>query len=185
MTSPADNDMAIEPSDDVAIAQELAALGELPVEDDELRFHRAGADARADADVATVATLVEIGGGEHFEGDTRPLSEIERRRAWNRVADRLESSGHAVKRAVGSRSVWRSVVAGLAMAAGVAIIPRIVPDGPVANSAPARSSAAEAEAVAEAARSGLEALGDEYDTDRAEGVLSEYADRLKKEAARP
>lgn len=165
--------------DDDAIARELAELGEQPVDDDEVRFHRAGAEVGSDIDVATVATLMAIG---HGERDARPLSQIEDRRTWNRVADRLESAGVVrLKRAVGSRSVWRSVVAGLAMAAGVALIPRIVPDGPAANS-PAPQ--VDAEAIGDAARSGLEALGKDYDTDRAKGVLADYAARMQEENER-
>jgi hypothetical protein len=182
MTRPDDSASAAheDTPDDVAIARELAALGELPVEDEEIRFHRAGADTRADVDVATVATLVSIG---HDEPDRRPLSEIEDRRVWNRVADRLEAGGAAVvTRVVGNRSVWRSVVAGLAMAAGVALIPRLVPDGPAANSA---AQQVDAEAIGDAARSGLKSLGDEYDTDRARGVLSEYTARMDEERQRP
>lgn len=156
-------------SDD-RIAQELRTLGEVELSDEELRFVRAGAKTGADSDVATVATLVELASPSPVDPE---LSELSRRRVWNRVADRM---GLASDPATVRRGVVRTLLAGIAMAASVAAMVRVAPDVPPP---PDEEERAALQDLGEQVRASVQAIDDRTDSERARALADEYAQRLR------
>ena len=170
MTTDHDN----EPATDA----ELAALGEAPAGVQER-------DVEGDPDVRTVATLVAIAHAD--VAAATPLSELSRRRVWAKLEGRIAAAGlaqdHALRAVVsdpGARAAnagpgWRSVVAGLAVAA-VLILPRLSTDpdpGPAVSPAEREARIAQGEAL----RQAVSALGDQGES-RARELASSYAARL-------
>lgn len=175
------------PASPAAMDAELAALGEAPLGPDELTDELEVDD---DPDVRTVATLVAIAHTDLHEAP--PLSELSQRRVWARLEGRIAAAGlardHALRAsgevvldpaapAANSGPGWRSVIAGLAVAA-VLILPRLS-----SAPAPASSSAAEhasVQALGATARDAVSALGDAGEA-RARSLASSYATRLRSE----
>jgi hypothetical protein len=155
------------------IAIELAALGEDPVDEDELAFASAP-DAALD-DVRTVATLVEL---SRWAAPAEGLLPLERHRVWQHIAKRIGPAmhEHPVEPAAngGGGSVWRGVLTSLALVAGVAMVLRVdVPPPPTAED---RAALAE---TGEAVRAVLEATAPgEQDGARARALADGYAERL-------
>ena len=175
MTTHDHSSRAREESDDALdrdrIARELAALGEMPPEDEELDWAR-DAEAVGSVDVATTHALFVVAGGEAIE----PLGALDQRRVWKRLAGRLDplqtkvagGSDHAPRRA------W---VAILAMAAGVILVTRMAMVGQV--SAPGEGDRAAIEALGSTARASLDTLGGTADGARARALADDYATRLR------
>lgn len=162
---------------------ELAALGEPPAGMQER-------DVEGDPDVRTVATLVAIANTD--VASAPPLSELSRRRVWAKLEGRIAAAGLAQHHAISAHMVadpaataanagpgWRSVLAGLAVAA-VLILPRLsaVPD-PGASAGAASSPAQRQARVAEgeALRQAVSGLGNQGES-RARDLASGYAARL-------
>ncbi|MEM6295447.1 MAG: hypothetical protein AAGA54_29505 [Myxococcota bacterium] len=194
------------------IADELAALGEEPLGPDEVAFAMGGGGLRSDLDVSTVETLARW--AETPEDSDSPdaeaafeLSELARARVWRTVelrASRAEGEGEAEVQAPSAQPETGSgrgvllgfVVAAVAVAAGVLLVPVLTPDaGPsstpdsVAEVTPSGGpSAEELEMLSLSARSGLDALdrlsGEPTGTARAEAMAQDYADRLASQRGR-
>lgn len=159
---------------------ELLALGEVPARDHER-------EVDDDPDVRTVSTLVAIATAD--VAGQPPLSELSRRRVWAKLEGRIAAAGlaqeHALRTVAGAADPaasaansgpgWRSVIAGLAVAA-VLILPRLSssPEPAVDRSPQAREAA---QAQGELAREMVSALGDQGEA-RARGLASSYAARL-------
>lgn len=186
------------------IAQELAALGEAPLEssdedDAALEFALAGGSPHGDLDVATLQTLAgwaeppDTGQGAGADA----LSELAQARVWRTIELRGKSSrsGSEAKPAAeaspnrSTRPVLLAVVALFAVAAGVVLVPVLTADkpdlsekSPVAQ-APASITAEELDVLSTQARAGLAALdrlsGEPTGTARVEALASDYAERLE------
>jgi len=166
------------PPDAERIAAELAALGEAPADDDELAFVSASALGRQlelppDPDVRTVATLVELSA---WEPPPQGLSELELHRAWRAITPRMSPPATVVDPegpAANGVPGWRGMVAGLALVAGVVMLPRF--DAPPA---PTEEQRAATQSVGEVAREVLDTLPGEQDATRARHLAEGYAERL-------
>jgi|GEM_PF-2180033 len=184
------------------IAQELAALGEEPLaEDDEaLAFAQSlAADpaARPDIDIATVQTLA--GWADAVPSD-ESLSELAQARVWRTIELRTKSAEGSTTPAR-SRSRTRPVLLGavvalVAVAAGFVLVPvlsppptsQTSPTSPVAKAEPA-VTAEELDVLSTQARAGLAALdrlsGEPRGTARVEALATDYARRLEAHEGTP
>ncbi len=160
------------------IAAELAALGEEPADDDELRFVSMTAsdvlaDGHVEPDVRTVATLVEL---STWTPPAEGLLPLERHRVWQRVAQHVPAPViDPAEPAANSSQGWRGLVAGLALVAGVILMPRFDSVPP----APTEEQRATTASVGEAARAVLDTLPGEQDATRARSLADGYAARLQ------
>ncbi len=152
------------------IAAELAALGEDPADDEELSFVSTLAEP---PDVRAVATLVDL---STWTAPSEGLQPLERHRVWRRVLERAEPpspvSDPGQTAANGTRGL-RGLVAGLALVAGVALMPQLDTPPP-----PTEAQRAATLGVGEAARTVLETLPGEDDGTRARSMADGYAERL-------
>ena len=191
------------------IAQELAALGEDPLEgssedDLALGFALAQGSPHADIDVATVQTLAgwaEAAAPEPQQDDA--LSELAQARVW-RTIELRSKNGNGGKAdgttqaspAPSSRPLLiGTVVALLAVAAGVVLVPVLTADTPesakdsTVAQAPASITTEELDVLSTQARAGLAALdrlsGEPTGTARVEALASDYATRLEALAKSP
>lgn len=198
------------------IAQELAALGEDPLEgssedDLALGFALAQGSPHADIDVATVQTLAGWAEAPEPESESEPepeqddaLSELAQARVWRTVELRSKNgnSGKAdgitpqVSPAPSSRPLLiGTVVALLAVAAGVILVPVLTADTPepakdsTVAQVPASITTEELDVLSTQARAGLAALdrlsGKPTGTARVEALASDYASRLEALAKPP
>jgi len=154
------------------VERELAALGEAALAPAE-EVLLSGSDGEAHGEERAIAALVELSTLPPQED----LSQLERLRIWRRVEALRRTVGlqhEEVAPSGGTR--WRSVVAGLAVAAGVALWMR----GQPVESARAGDSPS-VKALAEEARRGLEALDGATGTKRARTLARNYARRLEVE----
>lgn len=157
------------PADAERIAAELAALGEAPLADDELAF--TATDGLHDPDVRTVATLVDLSA---WQAPAQPLQPLERHRVWRRIAQRAPApAAEPFEPAANGGTGWRGLVAGLALVAGVILMPRF--SAPPAPSAEDRQATLE---MGEAARLVLDTLPGDRDGTRARSLADGYAERL-------
>ena len=158
------------PADAERIAAELAALGEGPLGDEELAF--VSTTAPGHPDVATVATLVSL---STWQAPTQGLQPLERHRVWRRIAQRTPAPvAEPDEPAANGVAGWRGLVAGLALVAGVVLLPRFeTPPAPTAEDREATQS------MGEAARGVLQALPGEQDGTRARSLAEGYAERLR------
>jgi anti-sigma-K factor RskA len=162
------------PPDDSAskVERELAALGEAPLAPEE-EVLLARSDGETHEEARTIAALVELSTAPPEE----ELSQLDRFRIWRKVeasrpaAGALEDEAHPT-----SLPRWRSVVAGLAVAAGVALWVR---GQPVERTR--ASDSPSVKALAEEARRGFAALGGTSGTKRARTLARTYARRLEVE----
>lgn len=190
------------------IAQELAALGEDPLEgssedDLALGFALAQGSPHADIDVATVQTLAGWAQAPAPEPESASeqddaLSELAQARVWRTVELRSKNgnSGKAdgitpqASPAPSSRPLLiGTVVALLAVAAGVILVPVLTADTPepakdsTVAQAPASITTEELDVLSTQARAGLAALdrlsGEPTGTARVEALASDYAIRLE------
>ncbi len=165
------------------IAKELARLGEPPASAEELGL---ACESTEDLDVSTVATLFAAAGIAGVEGVHEPLSPLSRRRVWKHVEGRLFRASGAPPEASSAPATvdgrLRAVIAGLAVAAGVALMARLTPAEPVADpGSDARAASRTAiESLAEQARRGVEALDGPKHGARAEALAEQYAARLRR-----
>lgn len=163
------------------IAAELAALGEDPADDDELELVRTAA-VDADANVRTVATLVELSG---WVAPADGLLPLERHRVWQRIAKQtaatrttpaarpteLEHTGSSAN----GFTTWRGVVVSLSLVASVTMLLRVDVAPP-----PSAEDRAALESMGEATRAVLEGtLPGEQDGSRARAFADGYAERLQ------
>lgn len=171
------------------IAAELAALGEDALgDDDELAF--AFGDA-SDVDVATVQTLA--GWADTDAGADDALSELAQARVWRTIELRTKS---AVAESPAPRSgrplLLGAVVAMVAVAAGVLLVPVLTPSKPAPTEPVAKApvaapvvTAEELDVLSTQARAGLAALdrlsGEPQGTARVEAMADAYARRLEAE----
>jgi len=201
-----------EPSPDSVrerIALELAALGEDPLDaspegDLALEFALADGNPRADIDVATLETLAGWAEPQGQQGQQDELSELAQARVWRTIelrgkADtKADTKAAEVSNSRSTRPVLFAVVALLAVAAGVVLVPVLTADtpelseeSPVAQApgttqggtAPASIKAEELDVLSTQARAGLAALdrltGEPTGTARVEAMASDYAGRLE------
>lgn len=197
------------------IAQELAALGEDPLEGSEddlaLGFALAQGSPHADIDVATVQTLAGWAEGpadrdqdEKQDGkqdgkrdgeQADALSELAQARVWRTIELRSKSgkedgTAPQTSSAPSSRPLLiGTVVALLAVAAGVVLVPVLTADtpqpakDPTVAQAPASITTEELDVLSTQARAGLAALdrlsGEPTGTARVEALASDYATRLE------
>lgn len=185
------------------IAAELAALGEDPLgEDDEaLAFALSNVP---DIDVATIQTMAETVALLSMDTDAEDaeLSELAQARVWRTIELRTKSLQELEVDAKPrqQRSSTRPVVLGvvvalLAVAAGVLLVPVLTPSGPkpeapiataprTTHEAPA-ISAEELEVLSTQARASLAALdrlsGESRGSARAQAMADAYARRLEAE----
>lgn len=167
------------------IAAELAALGEDPLGDEEDDEALAFALGEPDVDVATVQTLA---GWARDEGDEPALSELAQARVWRTVELRTKRGPGTAKRRSAFPLVG-TVVALVAIAAGLMLVPVLTPDGPEVGHEPVATAPAvtaeELEALSIQARAGLEALdrlsGEPRGRARAAAMAEDYARRLEAE----
>lgn len=163
------------PVDAERIAAELAALGEDPIDDDELAFASTPADEHPD--VRTVATLVGL---STWQPPAQGLLPLERHRVWRRIAQRAPApavAGTAAdpdEPAANGTAGWRGLVVGLALVAGVILLPRF--DAPPAPTAEDREATL---SMGQAARVALDTLPGEQDGTRARSLAEGYALRLR------
>lgn len=166
--------------DGSAMAVELAAIGEAELTADELALTGDElAPTGDDPDVATVATLVGIGTTD--PASLPDLSPLALRRVWKRLEGRVAAAAFAPvvdedphAPAANDGRGWRSVVAGLAVAAGFLLVPRLVTPPPTAM--PVAETDVSIELGPEA-RALLDTLGDHGAT-RARSMADAYAQRL-------
>ena len=159
------------PADVERIAAELAALGEEPADDEELAVLTTPAEAHSD--VRTVATLVEL---STWSAPAQGLLPLERHRVWRRIAQRSPAPSRVAdpdEPAANGFTGWRGLVAGLALVAGVILLPRF--EAPVAPSAEDRQATL---SMGQAARGVLDTLPGEQDGTRARTLAEGYAERL-------
>ncbi|MEM9462133.1 MAG: hypothetical protein AAGF11_48710 [Myxococcota bacterium] len=159
------------PADVERIAAELAALGEEPADDDELAVLTT--HEQAHPDVRTVATLVEL---STWSAPAQGLLPLEQHRVWRRIAQRSPAPSPVSEPdepAANGFKGWRGLVAGLALVAGVIVLPRF--EVPVAPSAEDRQATL---GMGQAARGVLETLPGEQDGTRARALAEGYAERL-------
>jgi hypothetical protein len=168
-------------NDDQAIARELAALGEAPPTDDELRFVR-GAEAQPEWDVRNVTALFGVAHPPmDRSGSARgELLEIDQRRVWKVVADRgaafLEHPPeHHEARDSGA---WRVVIGAVAVAAGVLLVPRLAPPSDLPSEADLAAQRETLELTGASARAAVDALPGPVGGERASAMASDYAQRL-------
>lgn len=191
------------------IALELAALGEDPLDDSPeadlaVEFALADGDLHADIDVATLHTLA--GWAEPADGQADALSELAQARVWRTIELRGKAGGKAdragqaaqerttteeVSTSRSARPVLFAVVALLAVAAGVVLVPVLTADtpelseqSPVAQApTPSSITAEELDVLSTQAQAGLAALdrlsGGPTGTARVEAMASDYAGRLE------
>lgn len=180
------------------IAQELAALGEEPLDspDDDLalEFALAQGSPHADIDVATVQTLAswaEAPEPEQGQQDNE-LSELAQARVWRTIELRGKNSRDTpqVSPAPSTRSLLiGTIVALVAVAAGVVLVPVLMADTPASAKsstvaqAPASITTEELGVLSTQARAGLAALdrisGEPTGTARVEALAAAYAERLE------
>lgn len=184
------------------IAAELAALGEDPLDpgEDEFAFVAADGRPRTDADVATLQTLAGWASAPEDPGHADDsLCEIAQARVWRTVELRTRSTSDngaspPTERTRSTRPVVLGLaVAMLAVAAGVLLVPVLVPDSPadspsVAEREPtpaATLSSEELDVMSMQARASLDALdrlsGEPRGTKRVEALAADYAQRLNAE----
>lgn len=164
-------------NDDQAIARELAALGEAPPTDDELRFVR-GAEQQLQWDVRNVTALFGVA---HPPVEARgELLELDQRRVWNVVADRrAESLKHAPEPDEARDSgAWRVVIGAVAVAAGVLLVPRLAPPSDLPSEADLAAQRETLELTGASARAAVDALPGPVGGERASAMASDYAQRL-------
>lgn len=158
-------------ADPSRIAAELAALGEDPVDDDELAYSTAVGEDLTHEDVLAVASLVDL---SRWEPPSQGLLPLERERVWRRIAQHgLPVVSEPSLPAANGMAGWRGVVAGLAMVAGLALVPRFEVAPPASE-----QERADTEQIGEAARLAIEVLGDR-DGARARALADDYAARLQ------
>jgi hypothetical protein len=153
------------------VARELAALGEaaLAPEEEELLSRSEG---ETHGEARTIAALVELSTLPPDED----LSQLERLRIWRKVAtSRPTTASQSEEVALSVSSRWRSVVAGLAVAAGVALWVR---GQPVERTGAGDSSI---KTLADEARRGLQGIEGTTGTERARTLARTYARRLEVE----
>lgn len=143
------------------VARELEQLGERPLGADEL-LH-----TQDDPDVRTVQTLLGLSEPQARGSD---LTALDRRRVWRKVAASRPDDAPRPTRP----HAWRSILVGLSVAAGVALMAR--PRSP----APASTSAALDDLAVEARR-GLESLEGPSGAKRAQRLAQEYGERLEEQ----
>ncbi len=148
------------PEDADRIAAELAALGEDPLGPGE------GPGLPDTADVVLLQRLVDVADRVRATPDLGVLSEIEQGRAWKRIAAHM-NAGPSEPVARGLRGGLVPVLAAVAAAAAVMLMPKMVP-------AP-RTRAVQLEGLQQAARVGLEALGDPAPGSRAREMAAALA----------
>ncbi len=164
------------PADVERIAAELAALGEEPADDEELAVLTT--EAHAHPDVRTVATLVDL---STWSAPAQGLLPLERHRVWRRIAQRSSAPSRPApawmakpdEPAANGFTGWRGLVAGLALVAGVILLPRF--EAPVAPSAEDRQAT---QSMGQAARGVLDTLPGEQDGTRVRALAEGYAERL-------
>lgn len=160
------------------VARELASLGEAPLDGDEAAFAMSGATA-SDVDVLNVRALVDLS----TAADPEPLQPLASHRVWKRIAARggtalaepvdASADASATGQVRPNSGVWRALIAGAAVAAGVLLVPRLyAPSKPVA-----RTQASDGE-LGRLARAGLESLPGATDGERARNLAKGYAARL-------
>lgn len=154
------------------IEDELAALGEAPLDDSET------ADAELAMDVVDVTALFDAAHG----GGDAALDDLARARVWRSVSGRVAGSS---QRAAGrSMSLWLG--SALAVAAAVLLVVTVLrpadsPRVPSSGGGDLRAEAAELKAVASAALAALD-RGDGHESERAGELARLYAARLGKGA---
>ena len=161
-----------ETSERSVIAEELAALGEVEL---------TGAEPMVDddIDVTTVGTLVGIATAD--PASLPGLSPLAQRRVWKRLEGRVAAAAFAPvvddphTPAANDSGGWRSVVAGLAVAAGFLLVPRLI--APPSTEAVVASTGGGAVDMGPDARAMLDALGDNG-APRARSMAAAYAQRL-------
>lgn len=164
--------------DPARVQDELAALGEASLDEDERALFRSARALDAavgdDDDVRTLATLIEL---SSVETTPEPLTSLERHRVWRKVSTRL---GLPADARTLRRGMWRALLAGVAMAASVAVMVRLSPrTSPTLD----EEDRAAVEAMGEQARRGLQILDPRDDSERAADLAAQYARRMKGEAA--
>ncbi len=157
------------------IAAELAALGEDPAADDEFAFTTAAAvDVSAlgdDPDVRTTATLIGL---STWQAPMQGLMPLERHRVWRQIASRaVPTVADPEQPAANGAAGWRGLVAGLALVAGVALMPSFR-GAPV----PTADQRAATNDMGTAARQVIELLPGEQDGSRARALAQGYRARL-------
>ncbi len=153
------------------IERELAALGEEPLQDDELAMLAGEAQALdGEPAVASTARLFELA-QPYDHADHAELSELAKQRIWRTVDSRPRPSG------VGRRGREVGLVAVvLALAAALVLVVVDLDD----ERSPPEPRDREVAALADQTRSALRALDDGLgDTARAERLTSEYQQRLE------
>ncbi|MCH9685314.1 MAG: hypothetical protein K0V04_28015 [Deltaproteobacteria bacterium] len=155
------------PPDAELIAAELAALGEDPVTDEDFAF----ATKANDQDVRTAATLFAISA---WKAPVEGLLPLERHRVWRQIAQRApQPVADPQQPAANNTAGWRGLVAGLALVAGVALIPSFQ-----GSSVPSKQSLAETQSMGDVARLAVEAVPGERDGSRARLLADGYQQRL-------
>jgi hypothetical protein len=166
-------------NDDQAIARELAALGEAPPTDDELRFVR-GAEQQPEWDVRNVAALFGVA-HPPLDGSARgELLELDQRRVWKVIAERgAEFLKHAPEHhEARGGGAWRVVVGAVAVAAGVLLVPRLAPPSDLPSEADLAEQRETLELTGASARAAVDALPGPVGGERASAMASDYAQRL-------
>lgn len=164
---------------DDQVAAELAALGEAPLDADELAVD----DFAVLGDrgvVQATATLVDLSRWTP-PSDTADelLPELSRHRVWRRIVKAAKPEHRSAASANDSGSAsgfrgWRGVVAGLGLVAGVALVPRFSAEAPPA---PTDSELATRASMGDALRTSVEVFGDR-DHARADKLVADYEARL-------
>ncbi len=178
------------------IAAELAALGEDglgegPDDDDALAF---ALGDTPDLDIATVQTLAGWADADPDVDDE--LSELAQARVWRTIELRTKSAEVAEAPTTAPRSgrplLLGAVVAMVAVAAGVLLVPVLTPSKPAPTEPVAKApvaapavTAEELDVLSTQARAGLAALdrlsGEPQGTARVEAMADAYARRLEAE----
>lgn len=164
--------------DPARVQAELAALGEVSLDEDERALLRSPSGLIAavadDDDVRTLATLLEL---SSVETTPEPLTSLERHRVWRKVSTRL---GLPADARTLRRGMFRALLAGVAMAASVAVMVRLSPrTSPTLD----EEERAAVEVMGEQARRGLEILDPRDDSERARDRAEQYARRMRGEGA--
>jgi hypothetical protein len=159
------------PSDDI-IARELEALGEEPLDAEELAMLAAGGLDDEPA-VASTARLIELSLPREEPAN---LSELDRQRVWRTIEQRRGSTREAASPRPTRVAPWLALSLAVAAAAVMMIV--LLPGDD--ERSPTGPSAAEVAEVGEQARSALRALDDGLgDTARAERLTADYQRRLE------
>lgn len=174
------------------IAAELAALGEPEADLSEVDWG-GDPDAADDLDLRTVSTLFAFGQTPDVQL-AAPLSEIESRRVWKRVATAAAKAGvgavtsvaatvaddvvaHPTVEPAPRRRTLLSTLAVVAAAAGIIFVPMLRGPGATGTMLD-EDSRADLAAMGESAREGVEALGP-MGGERARSLASDYARRMQ------